>query len=628
MNDSNLITTSSPSVESQSDVTQRISRDLLRLQQEGEGKGSLLSHNIAPAPSIERSRQRIGALVRLIGAVLFLLCSLLLLGDVPYLWEGVAAFGVWSAVWLFVVHRDLIPKIRRPVLLVGDVAVVTLVVALLGASTTPVAALYVLVVIIWSSLRQRYFSLLALVLSVAAYGAVLGLGHFGVWSVEPHLAASLPDHRVLSVDVTSFAAVTAVLVTTYLFQTCFVGRIELQAAKEQRLRASERSARARDVELWQRLEEIQRLEALGRLAGGIAHDFNNLMTGISGYIRFARDTLKPGQEARADLAEALSGVERASELTSQLLAFSRKQVYRPQVLDLNDLVRDTSRMLSRILGEDVVLDLQLERDRSLVMGDPGQLERVVVNLAVNARDAMPDGGSLTILVSNVTLDRTYCESLVGLKAGRYVMMAVSDTGAGIDPRITSKIFEPFFTTKEGGQSTGLGLSTVYGIVTQNGGNVLVTSRPGEGATFTIYLPQVEGTPAPLHTPLPKPVRGRETVLLVEDELMVRRVAARLLRSRGYQVIQAAHGKEALRRAAEHKGRIDLLLTDVIMPHLSGPELAEELLKVRRDVKVLYMSGYAEKVLVHQGMIEPGTELVEKPFNHDLLISRVREVLDR
>jgi len=383
--------------------------------------------------------------------------------------------------------------------------------------------------------------------------------------------------------------------------------------------------------LEQQLRQSQKMEAVGRLAGGIAHDFNNLLMVILGYSEFLLDRLGPDPALRTPAQEIAGAAQRASTLTRQLLAFSRKQMLAPKILDLNGVVTENFKMLTRMIGEDIDLVMVPGADLGAVRADAGQIEQVIMNLAVNARDAMPSGGKLTLETSNVSLDEDYARFHAPLQPGNYVMLAISDTGAGMDAETQSHIFEPFFTTK-GTKGTGLGLSTVYGIVKQSGGYIWVYSELGKGTTFKIYLPRIADTAesvahmiAPKETPGAEP--GAETILLVEDEANLRYLARQFLEKQGYRVIEAADGAVAMQIAVAHEGVIHLLLTDVIMPGLNGREVAQRISEIRPNVKVLYMSGYTENVIGHNGMLDAGVRLLQKPFNLRDLKDRVREVLD-
>jgi PAS domain S-box-containing protein len=389
-----------------------------------------------------------------------------------------------------------------------------------------------------------------------------------------------------------------------------------------------------DVTERRRLEEqllqSQKMEAVGRLAGGIAHDFNNLLTAIAGYSDLLLTELPANDPRRESAVEIREAGRRAAGLTQQLLAFSRRQVLEPRVLDLNAVIAGMEKMLRRVIGEDVELTTALDPDLWRTMADPGQIEQAIVNLAVNARDAMPRGGQLTLETANVTLDEKFASAYATVQPGPHVMLAVSDTGVGMDAALQSRLFEPFFTTKERGKGTGLGLSTTYGIVKQSGGSIWVYSEPGLGTTFKIYLPRceepLEGTEREAPSPPLELRPGTETVLLVEDEAEVRRLVERLLRMHGYAVIAAASPAEAL-TAAKTAGRIDLLVTDVIMPGMNGRQMASALAAERPRMRVLYMSGYTDAAIAHQGILPPGTAFLSKPFTPDILARKVREVLD-
>jgi PAS domain S-box-containing protein len=383
--------------------------------------------------------------------------------------------------------------------------------------------------------------------------------------------------------------------------------------------------------LEEQLRQSQKMEAVGRLAGGIAHDFNNLLTIIKGYSQLSLLDLDESHHLWGNIQEIQKATQRATDLTRQLLAFSRRQILDLKILDLNSLLKDLDKMLRRIIGEDIEPVTLLAEDLGRVKIDPGQMEQVILNLAVNARDAMPSGGKLIIETANVVLDEEYAHAHVGVIPGHYVKLSVSDTGLGMPQEVKEKAFEPFFTTKEKGKGTGLGLSTVYGIVKQSGGNVWVYSEQGHGTTFKIYLPRIEGELDTLRgtDETDSFPGGSETVLLVEDEPLVRDTANRLLKQQGYRVFEAANGEEALRVAHEHNGdKIHLLLTDVVMPQMGGKELADQLKIMRPDVKVLYTSGYTDDAIVHHGVLDPGTHFLQKPFSIKTLSQKVREALDR
>jgi signal transduction histidine kinase/ActR/RegA family two-component response regulator len=374
------------------------------------------------------------------------------------------------------------------------------------------------------------------------------------------------------------------------------------------------------------LRQAQKLEAIGRLAGGIAHDFNNLLTAIMGYGQLAR--ARP-TDVGPHLDEVLRAAERAASLTRQLLAFSRQQVLEPKVLDLNAVITGLDKLLRRLIGEDIDLVTAPALGLGRVKADPGQIEQVIMNLVVNARDAMPAGGNLTIETANVELDEEAAVTRLEVRPGPYVMVAVSDTGSGMTPEVKARIFEPFFTTKEIGKGTGLGLSTVHGIVKQSEGHIEVYSELGHGTTFKVYLPRVEESTE--HRPGAIATGGRlegvETVLVVEDEEAIRRVIGVALRLYGYTVLEAMDGSQAIDIFEGGDPPIDLLITDVVMPLMSGPELALRVAHALPHLKVLFVSGYTDRALIHQGLRQPGTAFLQKPFTPERLARKVREVLD-
>jgi two-component system cell cycle sensor histidine kinase/response regulator CckA len=382
------------------------------------------------------------------------------------------------------------------------------------------------------------------------------------------------------------------------------------------------------TQLQEQLRQAQKMESVGRLAGGVAHDFNNLLTVINSYTELALGAVGHDDPLREDLEQIRAAGARAAELTRQLLAFSRRQVLQPVVLNLNALVTATEKMLRRLIGEDIDLALGLARELGSVKADPGQIEQVIMNLVVNARDAMPGGGKLTIETGEVDLDEAYASQHAGARPGPYVMLAVSDTGSGMDEATRARVFEPFFTTKEVGRGTGLGLSTVYGIVKQSGGYIWAYSEVGVGTSFKVYLPRIaESARSPDAVPPQAPTRRSETVLVVEDERALRRAAVRILSSAGYTVLDAADGAEALRILEGHAGPLHLLLTDVIMPGMNGQEVAERLTASHPGLRVLFSSGYADDAVLRHGVLEPHVHFIAKPYAAQALIQKVREVLD-
>jgi len=382
-------------------------------------------------------------------------------------------------------------------------------------------------------------------------------------------------------------------------------------------------------QLEEQLRQAVKMEGIGRLAGGIAHDFNNLLTVIGGRSYLLLSQLPAGHAMRRDLLLIQQTGDRAAALTRQLLAFSRKQTLTPAVIDLNEIVSGMRTLLERVLGEDVDIIMDLDPSLGHVTADPGQLEQVILNMAVNARDAMPVGGQLTLETRHVDVDPIAARQMVELAPGPYEVLSIGDTGVGMDAATVARVFEPFFTTKAVGKGTGLGLATAYGIIKQSGGHVTVYSEPGSGATFRIYLPRTETSEsAPVAVEEAAARRGTEVVLLAEDDANLRALTRDILASSGYTVLESQDVEDALRIAERQDGTVHLLLTDVVMPHMSGRALAEAVRRFRPDVKVLYMSGYTDDAIVHHGVLDPGIALLQKPFTPAVLARKVREVLDR
>jgi PAS domain S-box-containing protein len=385
----------------------------------------------------------------------------------------------------------------------------------------------------------------------------------------------------------------------------------------------------RELQLEEQYRQAQKMEAVGRLTAGIAHDFNNLLTAINGFAELMQYELKPDDPYQKYVDSILHSGQLAADLIRQLLVFSRKQIVEPQVLDLNVVVTEMGTLLRRIIGEDIHLKTKLTPDLWPIRADPTQIEQIIVNLAVNARDAMPEGGQLTIETDNVMLDTSYVAHYLEARPGDHVLLALNDTGIGMSEEVKAHIFEPFFTTKEEGKGTGLGLATIYGIVKQCGGNIWLYSEEGQGTTFKIYLPRVVEavTPLPPRDQVGELPRGEETILLVEDDVGVRTLEVQVLRQQGYTVLEAADGEEALHLAQTHDEDIHLLLTDVVMPHMSGRELADRLETIRPGTKVLFTSGYTDNTIAHHGILAPGIAFLQKPFGPLALARKVREVLD-
>jgi two-component system cell cycle sensor histidine kinase/response regulator CckA len=378
------------------------------------------------------------------------------------------------------------------------------------------------------------------------------------------------------------------------------------------------------------LRSAQKMEAIGQLARGVAHDFNNLLTVINGYVALSLNQLEPTNPLYTDLLEVMKAGERAAALTQQLLSFSRRQVSQPKPLDINRVVTETEKMLRRLVGENIDLRVNLARAPVRIKADLGHIQQVIMNLAVNARDAMPDGGLLEIETRNVTLDLQEAEQIEWLNAGPHAMLVINDNGIGMSAEIKSRVFDPFFTTKEADSGTGLGLSTVYGIVRQCGGSIEIQSAPGRGTSIIIYFPSLDESIHETQALMSEAdsLRGSETILLVEDEREVRRLVGYALRRYGYKVLEAANAGEALLICEESPEVIPLMITDVVMPGMPGPKLAERLQKIRPDMKVIYVSGYTNDARLLRGIQEGNVPFFQKPFDPELLVAGIRELLDR
>jgi len=403
--------------------------------------------------------------------------------------------------------------------------------------------------------------------------------------------------------------------------------MRLNAAVERELRAA-RQRRER-IRLEEQFRQAQKMEAVGRLAGGVAHDFNNLLTVITGYSDLLLSKRQLEDSHRAALEEIRRSAERGGALTNQLLAFSRRQPLQAREIHLNELVLQIEKLLHRLIGEDIELVTIPAAAQDVVAADPGRLEQVIMNLAVNARDAMPNGGKLTIETGTVHLGKSFAAKQLGVKPGTYVTLSVVDTGIGMDPETQSHLFEPFFTTKSPERGTGLGLATAYGIIRQSGGAIGIYSELGAGTTARIFLPAAEreSLPRKEETSPAQHLEGVETILLVEDEARVRKLIVDVLTSRGYHVLEATRGEEALRLCRRHQSEIDLSVVDVVMPEMSGPDLVRQLTSLKPNMRVLYISGYTDEAIIHHGILSSGAAFLQKPFLPDVLVRKVREVLD-
>jgi PAS domain S-box-containing protein len=432
------------------------------------------------------------------------------------------------------------------------------------------------------------------------------------------------EHRILHRD-GSLRWVRNTPVSHYDQQRRLIGYDGLVSDITERKRAEEEQAK-----LWQHLQQAQKMEAIGRLAGGVAHDFNNLLTVINGYCELGMVRLKKGDPLHSDLEEIHSAGMRAAELTQQLLAFSRRQVAQPRVLNLNDQVRDAEKMLERVIGEDIELVCVLDPALGRTKADPVQIHQILMNLVVNARDAMPSGGKLVLGTENAEVDSRYAAGHWTLEPGSYAVLSVTDTGIGMNEEVKSHVFEPFFTTKPAGKGTGMGLATVFGIVQQSRGYITVYSEPDRGTTFRVFLPRASDSEAEEVRPSRSETRrgGDETILVVEDQQAVRSLTCALLRSVGYHVLEAANGGEALLACESHRGPIHLVITDVVMPQMSGPDLLSRLRLLRPEARSLYMSGYPEEIGLRSESLEGVVDYLPKPFGVDRLAGKVREILDR
>jgi signal transduction histidine kinase len=399
--------------------------------------------------------------------------------------------------------------------------------------------------------------------------------------------------------------------------------------REAQTRAARKAAETALRQSEAQLRQTQKIEAVGRLAAGVAHDFNNILTAIMGHSELLLRQLDADDPRRKNAEQIEKVTYLAAGLTRQLLTFSRKQVIEPRVLNLNAVILDIKKMLRRLIGEDIEFCTLLDPAAGHIKADPGQIEQVIMNLAVNARDAMPNGGKLTVTTANTTLDKNHLNNFPDMDAGDYVMLAIADTGTGMSEEVKAHLFEPFFTTKPSGQGTGLGLATCFGIVKQNASHINVHSEVGSGTTFKIYFPQVQSAlePPRVRNQPTEAAGGNETVLLVEDEPVVRELAVATLREKGYLVVEAVNGEEGLRLARQHDGKIDLVLTDVVMPVMGGKEMADALRTYHPDTKVLFTSGYTEEALGHHGVLLPGIGFLPKPYLTTTLTRKVREVLD-
>jgi signal transduction histidine kinase/ActR/RegA family two-component response regulator len=497
----------------------------------------------------------------------------------------------------------------------GDTAITSAIIYLTGNARTELFLTYFVIILLAACTANLNQHIGLSVILCVVYGIILYLGVGQVGSMTEGQFLQIP---VLLIMAIFYGACVDMVRGERKEKTALQETIAALKRAEQALRESE-----------EQLRQSQKMEAVGRLAGGIAHDFNNMLTVIQGFSQLLLGSLGPQTPAHGQVEEIHMAAQRAAALTQQLLAFSRKQPRKPRALDLNAVVAGMGAMLQRLLGEDIRLVTSPGSLPGHVWADPNQFEHVIINLVINARDAMPRGGTLTVATENVELDGSFTQTHPGPRPGSYVLLAVDDTGVGMNADTLAHCFEPFFTTKPKGQGTGLGLATVYGIVKQSDGEIYIASEPGQGTKVRVYLPRVEARSMAIVSAPPPAVlyRGAETVLLAEDELGVRKLVREVLEQAGHTVLEAASGPAALQAAKGYAGAIQLLLTDVVMPEMSGPELAKQLTTARPELKVLYMSGYTEEAILQHGMLSAGITLLQKPFSKDDLLRRVRDVMD-
>jgi len=543
---------------------------------------------------------------------------------------GMAAYLLISAIGCYLAVRNVAPTVRAYLFLVLDIAAVTAMTYGLGTQSATVVVFYVPLLLGYALQRGLATGTLAICLSIGAYGMVLLLEHLGAIPHAPLLPEELKPLGGAGGPLAAFGVVTLCLVATYVFLVGMLRRIDRYGEVKRELEVAEQRSK-----LQAQIADAQRFESLGRLAGGVSHDFNNILTAIGGYASLLGMRFGLEDDARDQLKEIEVGVARASALTHQLLAFSRRQIVQAEVVDVNSVILSTVRMLERLVGSNIELVTDLSDRLRAVKIDQSQLEQILMNLAVNARDAMPDGGRIMIVTRNALLREEDLEKSWLVAPGPFVMLLFSDNGCGMSEDVRSQIFEPFFTTKQGGHGTGLGLATVFGIVKQYGGDIRVDSEPGEGTTFSVFLPK-HRTTAELALEFPDeaevgiedaPTPGNETILFAEDDSAVRRLTTKVLEQQGYRVLTAEDGENAELVSHAFEGHIDLLLSDVMMPGITGPELAERLRADGRRMPALFVSGYTSDEIDVIGNLQEQEHFLQKPFSPKLLLARIREILD-
>ncbi len=576
---------------------------------------------------LKKRRQLIAAYLRVSLACIWLLWAAISLPQIALLWSTLAAYLAFSIVAVLSIQRQVFPRVRLTTSLIIDVSILTVAVYVFGSRLPMLVVLYLILLGAYTLQASRWIGLAALLLSLTAYVAVFVLVDASVLPADPLKIGSRHSHFAPQIGAKGLLLLTIAMSAAYLALKQLMKRIEGHIETERDLRALERAADERNRKLQHKLEEAQRLEGLGRLAGGVAHDFNNILTAILGYSRCVRNELPEGDVHRKDLEEVIRAAKRADKLTAQLLAFSRKQIIKVKIFELGSLIRNMERMLRPIIGEDVDVKLELAENAGWIKADPIQIEQVIMNLVVNARDAMPRGGVLRIRTEHSGRSGAYHKSITSIPPGDYIVLEIIDSGVGMDEQTRERIFEPFFTSKELGKGTGLGLATVYGIVKQNQGSIVVDSELGHGSTFRVFFPQFMGDRFSSIPPPPAAAIGNESILLAEDDRTVRKITARILAAEGYEVLEASGGHEALDIAADHYGPIHLLLTDVVMPKMSGKVLADKLMEGRPETRVLFMSGYTDDTIIHHGVIDDGMAFMKKPYTNQDLLNKVRQTLD-
>lgn len=603
--------------------------------------------------------------LRIFAALIGLFGIMLYNSEAVFLLVAIGGYLLVAAGFMLAERYRVSERFRLITFLFLDAGIITLACYAFGTQYSKIAMFYSVYLIGYLLEQGHKWGFIALLLALSLFLLVMLLEKNGAIPVAPYVQDR--QHVLNSPDrlIPNFSVVTLCLTIAYILMTFTLVRLKQHMKNERQLLISKWAAQQQAAKLQKRLDETYRLEGLGRLAGGVAHDFNNLLTCILGYSRGIYQDLETSSPIREDIKEVIHAAEGAAHLTKQLLAFSRKQIIKPQIIDLSDLVSNLERMLSRIIGEDIDFKVDIKNKNNLIEADPSQIEQVIINLVANARDAMPSGGILTATVDHASLKEPESLEKYGLEGGDYVSLTVSDTGHGMEPETRSRVFEPFFTTKERGKGTGLGLATVYGIVKQNGGAIHVYSTPGKGTSFCVHLKKVaqngngdpensvktffDGNRAKQRdshakvTEMPSEAKQKirmpqinsiATILVVEDEEMVRRVTTRILRGQGYRIIEASSGEDALQKVSdlgqngELVRQVDLLLTDVIMPGMSGKALADDLTKRDPFLKVLFMSGYSGDAIAKHGILNPEISFLEKPFTAETLIKMVRSLLDR